>query len=52
MYIDDDLYEEDICYECEAYGDDYYEGEDGELICACDTCPFAPINREGDLDDI
>lgn len=28
----------DICYECEGYGDDYYFDNDGELVCACDSC--------------
>ena len=30
----------DRCYECQGYGDDYYEDEDGNLVCACDDCPF------------
>ncbi len=30
----------DVCYECGAYGDDYYIGENDELVCACDDCPF------------
>lgn len=28
----------DICYECEANGNDYYCNEKGELVCACDEC--------------
>lgn len=29
----------DYCYECQGYGDDYYEDEDGNLICRCfDGC--------------
>ena len=32
----------DICYECTGYGDDYYINDEGELECACDTCPFSP----------
>ena len=40
-----DDYEEDpydYCYECGGYGDDYYMGEDGELICRCPECPMNP----------
>ena len=33
-------YEDDVCYECEGYGDDYYINENGELVSACDKCPF------------
>lgn len=35
-----DDYQYDPCYECQAYGDDYYVDDDGELVCACDGCPF------------
>ena len=31
---------DDMCYECSGYGDDYFINEDGELECACATCPF------------
>lgn len=31
--------ENDICYECQGYGDDYYMDEDGELVSACKDCP-------------
>lgn len=30
----------DRCYECTGYGDDYYIDDDGELVSACDDCPF------------
>ena len=30
----------DHCYECRGYGDDYYFDDDGELVSACDDCPF------------
>lgn len=30
----------DRCYECSGYGDDYYVDENGELVSACDDCPF------------
>ena len=35
-----DLYDTDYCYECQGYGDDYYSDENGDLVCACDDCPF------------
>lgn len=35
--MDDDY---DYCYECTGYGDNYYENEDGEMICRCFECPF------------
>ena len=41
--LDDDL---DICYECQGYGNDYFRGIDGELYCACNTCPVAERIRE------
>lgn len=28
----------DHCYECSAYGDDYYIDDDGELVCYCPEC--------------
>lgn len=31
---------DDVCYECQGYGDDYYVDEKGELVCACFECPF------------
>lgn len=40
-----ELYEAQ-CYECGSYGDDYYEDEDGNLVCACETCPFCPWRDE------
>lgn len=40
---------DDYCYECSGYGDNYYEDEDGELICRCFECPF--FNSSGDYDD-
>lgn len=41
--------EDDICYECEGYGDDYYINEDGELVCACDE--FWVRKRDDDYDN-
>ena len=36
----------DYCYECTGYGDDYYMDEDGDLICRCPECPFNPLNDD------
>lgn len=30
--------EDDRCYECTGYGDDYYMDENGEWVKACDDC--------------
>ena len=38
----------DRCYECSGYGDDYYIDDDGELVCACSDCPFNGIDTEDD----
>jgi hypothetical protein len=56
---DDEDYEElntdisddwDRCYECGGYGDDYFVNAEGELECACPTCPWNP-NRDTGLED-
>lgn len=40
----------DICEECTGLGDDYYVGDDGELVCRCGDCPFNPLlNDENDI---
>lgn len=40
---------DDRCYECTGYGDDYYIDEDGNLVSACSDCPFnEPPEREGE----
>lgn len=45
-------YEEyDICYECGAYGDDYFINDDGELECYCSQCSFNPSKFDDDWDD-
>lgn len=38
----------DRCYECQGYGDDYYEDEDGNLVCACYDCPFNDWEEQKD----
>ena len=32
--------EYDCCYECTAYGDDYFINEDGEYESSCHHCPM------------
>lgn len=39
--LDNPNYDPDYCYECSGYGDNYYEDEDGELICRCPECLFS-----------
>lgn len=34
--------DEDYCYECMTYGDNYYEDDDGELVCLCQDCKWNP----------
>ena len=46
---DEDYYKDsydDKCYECTGYGDNYYEDENGNLICACDNCPYNGMDPE------
>lgn len=38
----------DVCYECTGYGDDYYTDENGELVHACEDCPFNPLKEDDD----
>lgn len=41
--------DDDFCYECTGYGDDYFINDDGELECYCPQCPFNPdCDREDD----
>lgn len=42
-----DVYD-DYCYECTAYGDDYFENEDGQLEWKCPSCPFNNVYDEGE----
>ena len=39
---------DDRCYECTGYGDDYYMNENGELVSACDDCPFNTLRSVED----
>lgn len=38
--MDEEYY--DYCFECGAYGDDYYMDEEGELVCRCPECAMNP----------
>ena len=41
--------EDDYCYECTGYGNDYHLDDNGELVSSCPGCPF---NKwEGDYAD-
>ena len=31
--------DDDRCYECTGYGDDYRYDDDGELVSNCNNCP-------------
>lgn len=42
--MEPEMTDDEYCYECSGYGDDYYTDENGELVCACDTCPLNPYN--------
>lgn len=39
QYDDVSAYD-DYCYECGAYGDDYFINDEGDLECYCMRCPF------------
>ena len=37
--------DDDRCYECEGYGDDYYyDADTDEWVSACDNCPYNIAN--------
>ena len=36
---------DDYCYECEKHGDDYRLDDNGELVRACDDCPFNDLGE-------
>ena len=39
-------YDNDRCYECTGYGDNYSYDEDGELVSNCIDCPWNRANDE------
>lgn len=41
--------DDDYCYECTGYGDDYFINDEGELECRCPTCPLNPMWDEDDI---
>lgn len=40
----------DSCYECAAYGDDYFINENGDEECRCSYCAINP-DLEDEWDD-
>ena len=32
--------DEDYCYECTGYGNDYFVNDEGEMELRCPDCPF------------
>ena len=38
--------DDDRCYECTGYGDNYSYDEDGELVSNCIDCPWNRANDE------
>lgn len=38
--------DDDRCYECTGYGDDYSEDEEGNLVDNCVDCPYNSANQE------
>lgn len=38
--------DDDRCYECTGYGDDYYLNEDGEMVSNCTNCPWNSANDD------
>ena len=44
----DDYNYNEICYECEGYGDDYYLDDDGKLVCACPDCWVTKMREEAE----
>ena len=45
------MHDNDYCYECSAYGDDYYEDENGELVSRCSNCRDNPSYNYWEYDD-
>jgi hypothetical protein len=44
------MYDDDSCYECTGYGDDYFINDDGELECYCPYCWNNPDRYDPDRD--
>lgn len=44
------MYDDDCCYECCVYGDDYFINDKGELECYCPYCSMNS-NIPDDWDD-
>lgn len=38
--------DDDYCYECTGYGDNYYEDKKGNLVCRCSGCPMNSDEEE------
>lgn len=38
--------DDDRCYECTGYGDDYSEDEEGNLVSNCTDCPWNSANDD------
>lgn len=41
-------YDFDYCDSCRGYGDDYKYDENGNLVPACDECPYNPYKYGDD----
>lgn len=41
-------YNDDVCYECQSLGDDYYTNSDGELVSYCGECYVTKLCEEDD----
>ena len=47
--FEEEFEDDDYCYECSGYGDDYYvDDDDGELVCRCPECSMNPYNNDWD----
>ena len=43
--------DDDVCYECEGYGDDYFINDEGELECYCPQCYVMRNRYDDEWDD-
>ena len=48
MYDEEEEDEDDYCYECGGYGNDYYMDENGEPVCRCPECAMNPNRVDED----